>query len=267
MHKLHILNLTLVTSIGLAGCAGMSEDGAAAGRLLGGALGVVVADTATEDSPEGVRMLARLAGAAAGAYIGDQFVKALSKRDQQKLYEAQQEAAATGKEVSFSGEEPGVSGRVSVIEEEREPQAKEVEVRYLKERIDHIPPLDLVGAPYRSKDGTVNVRGGPGTDYQQVTRIESRQTVQAIGRVKGKDWLLISQAEDGTAGGFVYGPLMEPTTHRVDYVAQSASAVAEQSVPASGVCKTVRQEVTTAEGSISEDIRVCQQGDGTWKLA
>lgn len=267
MQRPPFLTVTLAACVGLSACAGMDEEGSAAGKLIGGALGVVVADKVTEDSSEGVQLFAKLAGALAGAYIGDQFAKALSKRDQQKLYEAQQEAAATGREVSFSGEEPGVRGRVSVIEEESAPEAKDVEVKYLKERVEHIPPLDLVGAPYRPASGAVNVRGGPGTDYQKVARLENRQTVQAIGRVKGKDWLLISHAEDGTAGGFVYAPLMERTDQRVDYVAAPASPVAEQSVTASGVCKTVRQEVTTADGTLQEDIRVCQQGDGTWKMA
>ena len=81
-----------------------------------------------------------------------------------------------------------------------------------------------------------------------------------------KKWYLISQLPDGTAGGYVYRPLMSPSNQPVSYAQASTESVSEVKVQASSVCKTVRQEVTTADGTITEDLRVCQQGDGTWKL-
>ena len=82
-----------------------------------------------------------------------------------------------------------------------------------------------------------------------------------------KKWFLISQLPDGTASGYVYSPLMHPSNEPVNYTQTSTSSVSEVNVQASGVCKTVRQEVTTSKGVLTEDIRVCQQGNGIWKLA
>jgi len=264
-------SLYLVLSIALAigGCAAMTEEQKASiSKVVGGLGGGVLAAKLAEnvDNPL-ARAAIVMAGAAAGAYIGDQFAKVLSANDQKKLFSAQQQSAATGRAVSFSGEQ-GVRGRVSVINTEPETrQDKSVNVRVLKDRVEKTPPLKLVGAAY-SPNSRINVRSGPGTDYRTVAKIAGNESVQVIGEaLPDKKWFLISQLPDGTAGGYVYSSLMHPSSQPVSYTQTSSGSVAEVNIQASGVCKTVRQEVTTSKGVLTEDIRVCQQGNGTWKLA
>ncbi|MEM7080547.1 MAG: SH3 domain-containing protein [Pseudomonadota bacterium] len=267
----HIKHGVLVAacSLVLTGCAVTPEMQAKweenKGKIVGGAAGVAAAVLATEGASPEAKLAAILLGAYVGSLIGDQFARALNERDQAALYSAQQEAAYSNQAVSFTGSEEGVSGRVSVVEGSRSQQNQPVEVRYLKDKVDQVPPLDLVGAPYRVKGSGVNVRGGPGTDYKKVDLLASGETVQVIGKVKGKNWYLISRALDGTAGGFVSSGLLALSAEPMHYVEVADAEVAKLSVDASSTCKTVRQEVTTADGPIAEDIRVCQQGNGQWK--
>jgi uncharacterized protein YcfJ len=260
---------TVVIALVLSGCAAMSEDQKAAlGKAVGAVSGGVVAGQLTDDiDNDAVRAAVILAGAAAGAYIGDQFAKALTQRDQEKLFIAQQQAAGSGETATFTGED-GVTGRVSVVNDKPiEKQEKTVQVKVLKDKVEQTPPLNLVGAAYSPKN-VINVRSGPGTDYKKVAQLAGGESVQVIGEaLPEQKWYLISQLPDGTAGGYVYSSLMSPSSDPVEYGQASAEAVSHVSVQANVVCKTVRQEVTTADGPITEDIRVCQQGDGTWKLA
>lgn len=269
MKRKKVMSVVLSLSLVLGGCAAMTEEQKATfGKVIGAVGGGVVAEKLTDHiDNDAVRAAAILAGAAAGAYIGDQFAKALSKRDQEKLFSAQQQAAGSGKTTTFTGED-GVTGRVSVVSDKPvQQEEKTVKVKVLKDKVEQTPPLNLVGAAYSPKS-TVNVRSGPGTDYKTVTQLSGGQAVQVIGEaLPDKKWYLISQLPDGTAGGYVYSSLMSPSSQPVAYAQTSSQPVSEVNVQASAVCKTVRQEVTTADGTISEDLRVCQQGDGTWKLA
>lgn len=262
------LCLILSTAVLISGCVITEEQKSNISKFVGGIGGGVIAAKLAENvnSPLG-RAALIMAGAAAGAYIGDQFAQALSENDQRKLFTAQQQAAATGRPVAFTGEE-GVNGKVSVVKTEPyAKQDKKVIVKVLKDRVEKTPPLKLVGAPYSPKS-RVNVRSGPGTNYKTVSKISGGESVQVIGEaLPGKKWYLISQLPDGTAGGYVYSSLMHPSSQPITYMQAVAENVSEVNVPASGVCKTVRQEVTTSEGVLKEDIRVCQQGDGTWRLA
>ena len=258
----------VAVSLTLGGCASMTEEQKASwGKVAGAVGGGVIAEKLSEDMDnDALRAAAILAGAAAGAYIGDQFAKVLSRRDQEKLFAAQQQSAGTGQRVTFSGDD-GVTGQVSVLDDQPvSREEKTVKLKVLKQKVEQTPPLSLIGAPFSPKSVT-NVRSGPGTDYKIVSQLAGNQSVQVIGEaLPDKKWYLISQLPDGTAGGYVYRPLMSPSSQPVSYAQASTESVSEVKVQASSVCKTVRQEVTTTDGTITEDLRVCQQGDGTWKL-
>jgi len=51
-----------------------------------------------------------------------------------------------------------------------------------------------------------NVRSGPGTEYEQVERLEAGAEVEVTGQVEGADWLRIALAGGRTA--FIYAPLL-----------------------------------------------------------
>ena len=69
----------VAVSLTLGGCASMTEEQKASwGKVAGAVGGGVIAEKLSEDMDnDALRAAAILAGAAAGAYIGDQFAKVL----------------------------------------------------------------------------------------------------------------------------------------------------------------------------------------------
>jgi uncharacterized protein YraI len=232
------------------------------GPVVGAGTGGYIASEVTKNmSNDAARTGIIIASGLVGAYIGHKFVEALSEKDQEKLLEAQQQAATSGETVTFEGE-PGVTGQVSVVKNH---PAKTVPVKVLKDKVDEMPPLEMVDSTY-SANNVMNVRSGPSTDYRTVGSLNSGQAVHVIGKVRGQEWFFISQSENGAGNGFVYSPLMSPAEEPVNYVETSQTDLVEMQIPSSQPCKTVRQEVTTSTETIKEDIRVCQQENGSWKL-
>lgn len=54
----------------------------------------------------------------------------------------------------------------------------------------------------------MNVRDGPGTDYERVDGLSKGDRVRAVGRTEDNEWVAVSR--DGTTLGFVYAPLLVP---------------------------------------------------------
>jgi surface antigen len=67
------------------------------------------------------RILAVIVGAAAGAYVGAKIGQHLEDRDKEKLSQATQKAAATGKAQSFTNPDTGVQGKAEVVGSETQP--------------------------------------------------------------------------------------------------------------------------------------------------
>ena len=259
--------LITASTLLLAGCQGAGLDkensmllgavagstlGGVGGYFLGGALGGAVTTT-----------VVTLAGAAAGAWLGTQIAAYLSEEDQQRAAQSFQTAAATGEANSWKNPETGVSGTTEVVSTRTASQP--VAVPVLKDRVEQVPPLDLIGEPYvatRSAD----VRGGPGTDYRTVAELESGKTVMVAGKVQAAEWYMIS--EGGAGSGFV-------ATDRLDKAALDAALamgatpageVEEQLVTAAQTCRTVQQTITLADGSThAEDVTACQTANG-WQV-
>jgi|GEM_PF-816508 len=246
------------TSSQIAGCAG-------AGLLTGGLLKKL--DVNNKISLAG----AAFACFAASELIGQEFADKLKEEeDQKKLYEAQQQAAKSGKPVTFKGKEEGVSGTVRVVKNQpRRRQQTSVQVtRELKDKVNPFPPLDYVGAPYRSNG--VNMRVGPGVDYKKVTYLSPGEIVAVVGKVSGKNWYAVSKDGSTAVSGFVSSAtrFMQPTTTEYKTVSAPVEAdVVQQDVQVSLECKTVRQEIYTPEGPLARDVEVCQQADGSFKLS
>jgi len=54
----------------------------------------------------------------------------------------------------------------------------------------------------------VNVRSGPGTDFERLLGLKSGERVRAIGKPKDASWIAVSR--DGETLGFVYAPILVP---------------------------------------------------------
>ena len=64
----------------------------------------------------------------------------------------------------------------------------------------------MVGLYEITKD--VNVRAGPGTDFERLAGLKAGERVRAIGKVDGTSWMAISK--DGETRGFVFTPILVP---------------------------------------------------------
>ena len=102
----------LMATTGLAGCASNSDGSKKAGAGLGAIVGGVIG---SQFGSGGGKIAATLFGAAAGAFIGHEIAKALTKEDKEKMNEATVQALNSEDETAtttWSNEESGNSGTV-----------------------------------------------------------------------------------------------------------------------------------------------------------
>ncbi len=236
--------------------------GTLAGGLLGGALGNAACDG--KDQQE----LCTLVGLAAGAYIGNRIGHKLGEEDRKRHAQATAAALAAQEEQASKGwenPENGTSGSVTIVNKERKQVASQVPV--LKDRVEAIMPLELIGELYQT-DSRLNVRVGPGTDYKTAAQpLEPGAQFNVVGRViEEPQWLLISQR--GAATGYVYAPLVEPTGLAMANVpAREGDDIEQLAVNTLSTCKTVNHQITYDNGKTeTETVEMCQRGDGSWDL-
>jgi surface antigen len=235
--------------------------GAVAGGALGGIGGYFLGN---ELGGAATTAVVTIAGAAAGAWLGTQIAGYLSEEDQERAEQSFQMAAATGETNSWENPETGVAGTTKVVSARTASQS--VAVPVLKDRVEQVPPLDLIGEPYvatRSAD----VHGGPGTDYKTVAQLDSGKTVMVAGKVQAKEWYMIS--EGGAGSGFVATDFLNKAALDAAIAASDGAPpgqVEEQIVTAEQTCRTVQQTITLADGSThAEDVTACQTANG-WQV-
>ena len=266
-HKRNLAFATLLSSsLVLVGCQDGQLDrrdiSTAAGGLLGavsgGYLGKAVAG-------RGATVVAAVAGTAAGAWIGNQFGSYLDERDRQELSRSTQATSVTGTPRAWRNPETGATVATRVTGTRTTQQTLPVPV--LKDRIAQIPPLELIGAPYRTKR-SATVRGGPGTDYAASESLTAGQTVEVIGKVQARDWYMVGQG--GAGSGFVATALLEPLPPGMAKPPapspEPAGTVETVEVATTRTCRTIEQTVTTPEGPKSDRVTACQGPNG-WEVS
>ncbi len=248
----------------LTGCQTTDQETAQiGGGLVGAAVGGLIG---SQFGSGGGQLAATALGTLAGAFIGSQIAAALTEPDRQALSQSTQQAAVTGESQTWQNPDTGVRGQVSV--KETKVQKTSVPVRVLKDRVETIPPLELIQADYRV-NSPANVRGGPGTDYVITDSLGLGDRVHVVGRVESQPWYMISEGGVGT--GFVSASLLSPLPASMQTAAGSRSAapvgdVTEVTVAADRTCRIVTQRVTLGDGSTkSEDVTVCNGPNG-WEM-
>ena len=244
------------------GCASLENQkeklGTVVGGTIGGALGSLVDD-------EDVRKWTTVIGTIVGSIIGREIGQYLDEQDRKRLAESTTVALTTGEVQSWHNPSTGTRARVAVTSSET--RRETVEMKVLKDRIQETPPLEMVGAYYQARQNT-NVRGGPGTNFVRVGSLSSGQTVEVVGKVRGKSWYMISEGGVGT--GFVASRLLRPTEEMVTErtVSLPAGQITSSNVDAELVCRTVEQTVQLEDGTTREDtVKACQQSDGSWRVS
>lgn len=232
----------------LTGCKTSTGEalGTGGGAVLGGLLGSQIG------SGSG-RLVATAAGAVIGSQlgrvIGGELEKALTEDDQVNATNAAVGAASEGGTKKWDNPDTGVKGQAEVVSTEQ--REERVEVRVLKDRVETPPPLELIGEPRVVKGSAVNVRGGPGTNYKIVDRLQADDQVHAVGRVKDRDWVLA--ARSNTAIGYIHETLIrrpEPgkaVPAEQETVPQNETEVA--TISTQQECRDVKQDVTLADGT------------------
>lgn len=163
---------------------------------------------------------------------------------------------------SWENTTTGASGKTEITQVKT--KTKNTKVVVLKDKVETVPPLDLIGENYTAKSGS-NVRGGPGTDYKVVGHIAASEVVSVVGKVQDSDWFLISQG--GVGSGFVLGSLLEASpTEQASNTDAPSGEIAEVKTEAAQTCKTIEQTVVLEDGSQkSETIKACQGPNG-WEI-
>lgn len=200
-----------------------------------------------------------LAGGALGAYVGKRIGRYLDKQDQQRMAQTTRRVAISGKPQTWSNPKNKTKGKARVIATKTKKVV--VKVPVLKSKVKKVPPLDIIGRNYRA-NRLSNVRGGPGTNYVRVGKLNKGEVISVVGKVKTRNWYLISQ--DGVGSGFVHSKLVDPTRSRESSGKKvSQNDVAVQHVSTTQVCRTIEQSVTLANGSTqSETIEACKGKNG-----
>lgn len=255
-------------TIALAGCQTLEQTkenfGTAIGAVTGGAAGAFLCG-------KKYKLACGLVGAGIGGFIGNRIGKRLDDADKRQLaLETSQALASSSSSAAprvWSNPKTGVKGKVTVKDEST--KSVQTSIPILKDRVKVTPALDLVGETYKVSSNALNVRGGPGTDYQPVgTKLTRGQDVHVVGRVQSKpDWMLIAQ--NGAGSGYVFAKGLRSTGYAVAQSDQKVPAAAETvQIAAKQQCKTVEQQVTYADNtSDTESVRMCQQGDGSWSIS
>jgi len=262
MKKIVFITLTtFVLSTILTGCKTLdTKEGI--GQVAGGALGVIVGSKMDKKDGDKWKVIMGIGG----AYLGGEIGKYLDKEDQKRMAEATRAAANSGQNQRWSNTENKTSGEVRVVSTQTKQEP--VKVPVLKDKITQVPPLDIIGDTYKAK-GATDLYGGPGEDYVAVGKLSSGELVNVVGKVKTKEWYLISQ--DGIGNGFAAASLFEPSTESLPPPSNTTadnSQVTEKTVASSKTCRTIEQKVSLANGSQqSETINVCKGANGWEKQA
>ncbi|WDE02829.1 SH3 domain-containing protein [Thalassomonas viridans] len=203
-------------------------------------------------------------GAFAGSVIGKQLSKYLDKQDFHHMTQATSAAVALGQGQSWINPQTNTRGEARVVSTEN--KADSFKIPVLKQRIDQVPPLDIIGQTYHALKKS-NVRGGPGTRYQIVSGLAIGEAVNVIGKVRDSNWYLISK--DGIGRGFIYAPLLEaaPAEKMPDSgISIAQEEIEEKEVTTNRICRTIEQSVSFADGSLRKDtIKACQSPSG-WQV-
>lgn len=198
------------------------------------------------------------------------FIEQLTQSDVRRINDARERSITTGEDQTWENPETGATGRVSSQPaEQRPPEPTPVKVK--KDRLESLPAMEAVGERFVVNAGAgINVRGGPGTDYAVVDRLEAQEQIQGIGKVLNEEWYLVGR--DSVGIGYVFGELLEkwtpPPQESLDDALEPAQPppaedVAEVSVDMASDCFTTTQTVTLASGATEEaTVTSCRTPDG-----
>lgn len=210
------------------------------GAAIGGAVGGIAGNRLAKGDRGLGTVLGAAIGAAAGSYIGCR----MQKSDQVKAERAAQEALNRNRNASWSNPETGASGNVRMVSASGKP----ISMSGLKFASGVEPASGYEGASGRYQArGNANLRGGPSTTSKVVGKLAPGQSIDALARVQGSNWLLAGR--DGVGVGYVAESVVSP-------VGGGAAA---------GECRTFDQTLKTKSGAPeTKRYTACKNASGEW---
>lgn len=267
MHKIMVTVATISISSAALGSGWKIPDfnkeniGTAIGVVTGGAAGNKICN-------EKYKNLCTVVGASLGGLLGNSIGKKLDEQDRQRQAEATAEVLAASnnsQQSAWTNPQNGTSGSVRVVNQHRETKVESVPV--LKDRVEKVMPLELIGEIYTT-DKTVNVRVGPGQNYKlSPPPLQPNSHFNVVGRViENPQWLMV--ADNGAGSGYVYAPLVKSSgLASANEKAATSANVSQVSVNTVRSCKTINHEITYKNGKKeTETVEMCQRGDGSWDI-
>ncbi len=242
----------LAAALSLAGCKTIGEQlGSSLGYTVGSQVGGYAGGFATTT------------GTVLGGVLGGELADLLDEESQRRAATASGEAITSGKDQTWSNPDAGTSGQVTVVAQKQETANVQVEVA--KDQVQELPPVDLIGRTYIAT-GTANVRGGPGTEYKSSGSLAAGEAVNVVGKVRGKNWYMISQGD--VVIGFVSTTLLAvaPETKAAPKLASNTKLkgpVVTETIKVERTCRTAEHTVTLGNGEQrAEEIEACETPTG-----
>jgi uncharacterized protein YgiM (DUF1202 family) len=246
---------------------GFADFGKKLGEKIGGILGGggTIEEKVEKAKEETVNLLSGEGMAGADALIGVSLGKYLSPNDKNAFAKVTLDSLVSGKSGNWNNTESGVRGTSEVVDSET--VTEPVSINTSEDKVNEVPPLDLIGAPYAVKSNA-NVRKGPATGFPVVGSLRGGDVVTVIGSVQNEPWYLVG--DDGIAQGFVYASLLA----EADYDAQETATLSDgnsdtvvaQKVQAQKTCRTVKQTIIMDDGSEAEETVTACQGPNGWVM-
>ncbi|MCY1279693.1 hypothetical protein D9M68_652920 [compost metagenome] len=267
------LFIVLAVTVPIGGCESLSSHYEAIGCGVGAAAGGLFANYMTRDKSQQTRVLATTSGVvlggAAGCLAGRQLDEWTQRQLEVQTRQVLQSSTPNSPPSVVTNPSTGTQVKVEVVEQKT--ATSTVVVPTLKDRVDVVPPFEVINESYRVASDALNVRTGPGLDYRTSPPALKRGTeVLVIGKVIDKpDWMVVGQ--NGAISGYAYSGLLSRVGNAPAEVATAAKAPGANTetttVAVTAPCKKVKQSVTFSDGKTGDqEATLCQQPDGTWLI-
>lgn len=284
--KLRLLASVAIIGVALTSCQTMRDNPKqTGGTVLGAALGGLLGSQFGSGTG---KLVATGLGVAAGAWIGSEIGASLDRADKAAIEQRSTQAldsARDGETIRWKNPDSGANARITPTSTRRERR----KIAVLRNKnVAAIPPLDLIGEPYEALKAA-NVRAAPATDSAITTRLRAGETFEAVGRVQGRNWIVVSK--NRRTVGYVYAPLVGRARARMagagrpaqqtalrpalnlDDIKESkaidldAEGLVAEEVVATAECRTMNVEVANKAGQSEQSTyKACKAADGAWEI-
>lgn len=269
----------------LSACATNGEGGWGTKQTVGTGIGALIGGVIGSQVGSGSgRVAAGVIGALIGGALGNWIGSNLDERDQQALAQKSQEALDSGRSMEWKSNHSGASATIRPGAERTVSKNTSIKRSPSVVKVDTLTNLNR---PY-SAQNSVNLRAGPGTEYDVVGGFKRGQSFTALGRTDN-NWIAVGR--QGVVVGYVHAPLVREIRSNAERqkvanqgvdldkitVAQAKDqgfdldaiepkAAKTDRVSVQSTCRQVEYNIKTQAGQESRQVEACQGSDGAWQL-